>query len=474
MTTEGARGFSRARFDWRRVVVFTHRWLGIGGCLLFIAWFASGLVMMYARMPELAPAERRARLSPLDLSAARISLAEAFSRVPSPASVRIGMLAGRPVYRAQAGRETVTVYADSGERFDRLSGEGALDEARRLAPEFAATARYDGRLAEPDQWTLQHARSLPMHRVALGDVDDSRLYFAERTGEVVLKTAAPARRIAYIGAVLHWLYFTPLRRDHELWLRLMIWLSALGTLMCVLGLVWGFYNWSRFPFRGWLRWHHFIGLAFGVVSFTWIVSGLLSLDPVDWHADTAPTPAQRGAFSGGPLHLDQVALADIRTRMPAGTKEVEVVPFQGLARLLFDGKAPEPVDDRQIASALVAAMPGAEPQDVVRLTDYDAYYYDRTQSLPLPIIRARYRDARATWLYVDPNRGAIVRKEERSSRVNRWLYHGLHSLDFPFLYWSRPLWDIVMIMLILGGIGSAVTAVIPAARRLWRHVHRLL
>jgi hypothetical protein len=31
-----------------------------------------------------------------------------------------------------------------------------------------------------------------------------------------------------------------------------------------------------------------------------------------------------------------------------------------------------------------------------------------------------------------------------------------------------------MIVLILGGIGSAVTAVIPAARRLWRHAHRLL
>jgi hypothetical protein len=454
-------------------VVFTHRWLGISGCLLFIAWFASGLVMMYARMPELAPAERLARLPPLDLSAARISLGDAFSQSPSPAAVRIGMLAGRPVYRRQAGRESVTVYADSGDRFDRLSQEAAIEEAKRLAPESERIS-YDGRLTEPDQWTLQHARSLPMHRVSIGGADDARLYFAERTGEVVLKTTAPTRRIAYIGAVLHWLYFTPLRRDHELWLRLMVWLAGLGTLMCALGLIWGFYNWSRFPFRGWLRWHHFIGLAFGVVSFTWIFSGLLSLDPVDWHADIAPTPDQRRAFSGGALQLDQVALADIRARMPAGTKEVEVVPFQGKTRLLFDGKATEPIDEGQIGAALSAAMPEAEPVDVVRLTDYDAYYYDRTGSLPLPVVRVRYGNPQGTWLYVDPNRGVIVRKEERSSRINRWLYHGLHSLDFPFLYWKRPLWDIVMILLILGGIGSAVTAVIPAARRLWRHAHRLL
>jgi hypothetical protein len=455
-------------------VVFTHRWLGIGGCLLFIAWFASGLVMMYARMPELSASERLERLPRLDLSLARVSPAAAFARLDEPVSaIRMGMLAGRPVYRAQAGRKWITIYADNGERFERLSGEGALDEARRLAPD-AETVSSDGRLITPDQWTLQHARSLPMYRVALGGADDARLYFAEGTGEVVLKTTAPARHVAYIGAVLHWLYFTPLRRDHERWLRLIIGLSALGTVMCALGLVWGFYNWSRFPFRGWLRWHHFIGLAFGVVSFTWIFSGLLSLDPVDWHADGAPTAAQRGAFSGGPLHLDQLALTDIRERMPAGTKEVEVVPFRGRARFLFDGKAPEPVEERLIEDALAASMPGVVPADVVRLTDYDAYYYDRTRSLPLPVVRARYLDAPATWLYVDPNRGAIVRREERSSRVNRWLYHGLHSLDFPFLYQRRPLWDIVMILLILGGIGSAVTAVIPAARRLWRHVHRLL
>ncbi len=326
--------------DWRRAVVFTHRWLGVCGCLFFIAWFASGIVMMYARMPELSPAERLARLPRLDLTAARIPLGDAFPRNHEQhVSVRIGMLSGRPVYRAQAGRAWTTVYADTGARFDGLNTTGALDEAKRLAPEFASTARYDGRLTEPDQWTLQHVRSLPMHRVALGGGDDAVLYFAERTGEVVVKTTAATRRIAYPGAVLHWLYFTPFRKHHELWTQSIIWMSALGTLMCVLGLVWGFYNWSRTPHRGWLRWHHYIGLAFGVVSFTWIFSGLLSLDPLDWHADTSPTPFQRGAFAGGPLNLGGVTLEEIRARMPAGAKEIDIVPFLGRPRLLFDGKA---------------------------------------------------------------------------------------------------------------------------------------
>jgi hypothetical protein len=67
-----------------------------------------------------------------------------------------------------------------------------------------------------------------------------------------------------------------------------------------------------------------------------------------------------------------------------------------------------------------------------------------------------------------------VLKEERLSRLERWLYHGLHSLDFPFLYYRRPLWDIVLIVLSIGGIVSSATTVLPAWRRLRGHVARLL
>jgi hypothetical protein len=67
----------------------------------------------------------------------------------------------------------------------------------------------------------------------------------------------------------------------------------------------------------------------------------------------------------------------------------------------------------------------------------------------------------------------ILRKEERLTRLNRWLYHGLHSLDFPFLYYRRPLWDIVVITLSIGGVLLTIASVAPAWRRLRRHVVRL-
>jgi len=66
-----------------------------------------------------------------------------------------------------------------------------------------------------------------------------------------------------------------------------------------------------------------------------------------------------------------------------------------------------------------------------------------------------------------------VRNEGRLSRANRWLYHGLHSLDFPILHTRRPLWDIVVIALSLGGLVVSATTLVPAGHRLKRHWSRL-
>src|SRR3954469_891430 len=79
----------------------------------------------------------------------------------------------------------------------------------------------------------------------------------------------------------------------------------------------------------------------------------------------------------------------------------------------------------------------------------------------------------STWLYVDAVRGTALRKEERLTRLNRWLYHGLHSFDFPFLYSRRPLWDVVVITLSAGGLVLSIATIVPALRRFRRHARRL-
>ena len=478
-----------SRHHTARVLVYTHRWLGIGLGVLFVVWFISGVVMMYARMPELPAAERLARLPVINPDSIRVP-------PTSPgegevARLTIGTLEGRPVYRVVARGRTTITFADAGGDAPRVDA----DQAMRIARAFEGglhTLRYDTRLTDADQWSFGIRGRLPVHRIAVDDRDATELYVTEVGGDVVLRTNASGRFWGWTGAVLHWIYFTPLRRNGPLWNEVVVWTSIAGTIMCLAGLGWGIWrlaprrgyrlrreqHWS--PYSGWMRWHHYAGLIFGLVTTTWIFSGLLSMDPLDWHPSTAPTREQRQAVTGGAIEPSELTVdrlrAALRATSPGGAKEVEIVRFrgdyyaasaEGLVSMANPGLGLiERIADEEIADLARRAMPDVPVKESAWLNAYDAYYYDRDGALSLPVLRVKYADARHTWLYFDPSRAAVVRKEERLTRLNRWLYHGLHSLDFPFLYYRRPLWDLVVIVLSLGGIVLSATTLSYSWRRI--------
>ena len=85
---------------------------------------------------------------------------------------------------------------------------------------------------------------MPMHRFALDDAAATYLYVSEVTGDVVLRTTRRERIWGYLGPVMHWVYFTPLRRNGPLWSEVVIWSSLIGCVMCVAGLVWGLWRFS--------------------------------------------------------------------------------------------------------------------------------------------------------------------------------------------------------------------------------------
>lgn len=515
---------------WRRWLIYTHRWLGIVGGLVFFVWFVSGVVMMYERMPRLTAEERLARLTPLDPALIRLPAeAAAGAAGVAPERVRVGMLGDRPVYRLQAGGRWTTVYADSGEVLGAVSESEALTVARRFWPEHAATMSGAGRLVQPDQWTLDGGlpRFLPMQRLAMGDAAGTMVYVSERTGEPVMITTARGRFWGFMGAVLHWTYFTPFRLQPGLWRYSIIYAALIGCIMCLSGLVVGVWRFSlskRFrlkretshsPYAGFMWWHHYVGLLFGLFSFTWALSGALSLTPWDWVPSTEATDVQQAALTGGPLRLGAVGPVELRDAVAAlsrdqPVKELELAQFEGRAfalafrapspaeahaatnpdvsaafsselglprRLVWLDAAPSGSFERFPSAAMSAAAHRAMPDEAVRdevwLDRYDSYYYDRWRAKPLPVLRVRYADAAQTWLYLDPHNGSIALRHTTLSRVNRWLYNGLHSFDFPFLYFRRPAWDIVLVVLSLGGIALSLTTLLPAWRRLRRHKRRL-
>ena len=65
-----------------------------------------------------------------------------------------------------------------------------------------------------------------------------------------------------------------------------IWLAlGVGIFLTVTGLYLGVVAWRPWrdarltPFRGWMAWHHLTGLAAGVLTLTWVASGLVSMNP---------------------------------------------------------------------------------------------------------------------------------------------------------------------------------------------------
>jgi hypothetical protein len=508
----------------KRNLYLVHRWLGIFLCLLFAAWFVTGVIMLYARMPLLYASERLAGLEPVDF--ARVALSpgvawEQSGQEGTPNRARLTMVGGRPTYFfLSKGEKWRGVRADDGAILAPLTAAEGAEEARRFLRASALPAHvstFDG----IDQWTFSNSMNLhrPLHRYRYADPDETEVYVSQVTGEVVNKTTRGERLGALVGAYAHWLAPSPLRREASVWRNLLLYLSLAGTALTVTGIVIGFLRFRRegypgragvagkLPYRGVLAWHSWSGLIFGGATLCWMFSAVLYMNPGGSRsgplstvttvtpyneggirADLAPRPEQTKAFSGGPLVSARFtvppASASARASRPGEPiKEVEMVTFAGRPRYVLyrtdadseilpadsETDPPQPrFTTEELTARARAAVPGANVTSAEMLTRYDAYYYAVGAVAPkrLPIYLVKFDDPAGTWLYVNPHNGTIFRRYDHHGRLMRWLVNGLHCLDFPFLIENRPLWDIAVIGLSLGGLALSVSAVIASGKRL--------
>jgi hypothetical protein len=480
-------------------------------CLVFLIWFPSGIGIMYWDFPSVTAEDRLERSPSLDPGRILLSPGEALAMasLPSPAQVRLNTFDGRPVYRfrigpstrtetdarSAQGRETI-VYADTGQDVEAASEEtvARIAGAWTGQPPSAATVRA---IEEIDQWTVQApVRNLrPLWKYSWPNGED--VYVSQRSGEVVQYTTRASRIGAYLGPIPHWLYFTPLRTRQLAWSRIVIWSSGIGTASALLGVIIGVWMYSpsrryryggvptSIPYRGQKRWHMVFGLLFGLGAATWAFSGMLSMDPFPMRGGrpagrTVNIPqALRGrfdfeAFAGRHPRDVLAALAPLEVR------ELELTTFAGepiyLATIAgggtrvvpMQGKPAEAIDADRIVEAVRDAAGDGGIAETRVLNQYDRYYLDRRRERPLPVILVRLNDEARTRYYIDPKTAQVAGNYSARSWVSRWLYHGLHSLDFPWLYNYRPAWDIVVIFFMVGGTALSVTSLVLAWRVLGR------
>lgn len=453
-------------------------------------WFASGIAMIYAGgMPELTTEERLAHLPALNLERVRLSPSEAAGRMDLTMGVGrvvLSTIVERPAYRITSGRP-ITVFADNGELLREVGPAEAVAIGARFLNLPETSLHYQGALTTADQWTMGLRRQMPLHKIDVNDRAATELYVSSRLGEVVLHTTRQRRALAWVSAIPHWLYFAPLRRNDSLWRRVVLWTSGLGTIAVLIGL--GLALMQRaVRYSGWMRWHYVTGSVFGAFALTWVFSGMLSLEPWDWTSSGIPAEDIDYALNGGPPDLASFPRIDMRawnqilTGRPV--KEVEFLRIQDEPYFLVRGagatpvligasRDPAPHHGFSVASVLrriTEAYPDLRIAESTLLTDYDSYYYAPQRAAPLPVLRVKFDDPDRTWMYIDPAMSRVVAEYPRRRRVERWLYRGLHSLDFSFWYNVRPLWDIGMIALSLGGVTLSAIGVVIGLRRVKRSV----
>ncbi len=445
----------------RKLAIFVHRWLGLAFCALFAMWFFSGMVLAYWDYPEVTERDRLAHADVIDPSRVRLTPQQAYAslrRDDPPDSVILSMFDSRPAYRFDGA----LVYADDGQPQTEFPPE----VTRRVAAVFSGRPPAAATLAvldEPDQWTVsgEFGALRPLDKYSWPD--GAEVYVSQVTGDVVQCTTRASRLGAYFGAIPHWLYFTPLRKNGRLWSRIVIWASGVGAMTALLGLVagvWVSLPSKRIPYAGQKRWHVYLGLIFGFFACTWAFSGMLSMEPFSFSAG----PQEVGGRIDHALHqprfksLEQ-ALADAGSlKEGRGAKEVDFAEF--------------PTDPARILSAVRKAVEPETISEFRLVTEYEAYYLDRRQRHPLPALFIRLNDVRGSMFYIDPKTARIVEAYDSASRWNRWLYHGLHSLDLPWLYRHRPAWDIAILALLAGGASLSVTLLIMGWQLLRRTVIR--
>lgn len=446
--------------------------------------------MMYRGYPALSAAEKRAALPPLVLD----RVARAPAELPlamAPDRVRLENLGAEPVYRA--------LVSGRWQAFSALDGRPVpADEAtaRRAVAAFTGgpTGRLVAQLERADQWTLSAslAPHFPLRRFALDDEVGTVLYVS-RAAEVVHVSTRAQRFWAWLGAIPHWIYPTMLRRERELWSVVVISLASVGLVVAASGMVVGLLRLrgraaraagkAASPHHGLLAWHHYAGLGFGTVLFTWMLSGLFSMNPGNWSSGSSPEPEQVLAVAGGALDLGRFRVPPRPIPGAAAPVELELGGFAGkpfylhrtsAACLRQAADAPARValpafSPAELRAAVERAWPGVAIARFERLDHYDLYYYDhRRQEAPLPIWRAELADPVATWVHLDPVTGRVVARLERTGRLERWLYNGLHSWDFGAFYAARPAWDLTLLPLLVGGSLLSGTGLWAAFRWLLR------
>jgi hypothetical protein len=500
---------TRLTTTWTRLDYLAHRWIGtVLGAVIFV-WFASGIAMLYYPWPALTESRATAILRPFEPDSTLIGFRRAWAAAAQANGAEVDLVSGRlqllgerPVYqfwRDHGGEPLPAVLVDArnGEVLSPVSPALAEAAARGIVGAGPKVVGLD-LLRRGDHYMMsaEYAAEFPAYRVRFDDVHQSAVYVNSQGGNPFGVVTRLTRFTTWTGTVPHWFYFMWLYDRYSIWSWTIVITGSFGVLLGLTGIVWGLaqllprsHQGDRrlTGYRGISRWHHLAGITFGLLVVTWCSSGVWQ----NLGTGNSPRPGQAARIRGGATKWDAIRMSEAealsRLHRRNGSRfspiAVDLTQFDGRPGFeihLADGRTSwvdagsgEPRGAIPEAALRVVARrvmgDSASIRRIERIFSYDEYYYARHgREMHLPAWRVSFGDREESRLYLDPVSGRPTGFVDGGTRRSRWLRDALHSFDFRLLSTRKPLWDIVMLTLLAGGVLSSGSGLLLALRRLRR------
>ena len=409
---------------------------------------------------------------------------------------RLQLQAGEPVWLIEDGK---------GQRFALSAIDGTLhqtssEQALKIAGNWVsrntenATARVQFVETIDKPAILRNYDLRPFHKFTVEDGAGSELLISARTGEVVHASTRIDRGFYWAGNWVH--LFRPLELTSlsESRVDILTWTAFAAVVASLTGLIVGWLRWRPgwfgkktysegrvHPYRQfWFKWHFWGGLIGGTLVLTWGLSGFLNNNPWQLFSPANPSKEELIHYVGGedlslahswrpaPLVGVDGDVVEIGWRR-LGDETVELAYTRDGRRVVQASAGVAKFSDTSLQAAVHRMVGDVPVAKQTVLNQYDSYYYLRfhrdVADRPLPVVLVELADTVGTHVYIDPQDGRLLAKQDRSRRVFRWLYSALHHWDFGWLY-QRPLWDGWMLIWVSLGLTLAVTAVVIGWKRL--------
>lgn len=331
----------------------------------------------------------------------------------------------------------------------------------------------------------------PIYKCWMNDGKGTVMYVSSKTGQVVQETNRKNRFWSYLGAIPHWVYIKQLRLHIDTWKNTIIVLSALGSIMCLAGLVLGVMlvrKKSLSPYRKkWFRWHHLLGLLFGLSTFTYVFSGMMSLCDIPSFIAKQP---DKGIGSHQP------ASVDLRLFTRSTTEAIRLYPSSNKIEFLVVNGSPyykmtdgagnvAMVSGDSTTSAIKKEFTTLEAVNeyqsninkasyqIIQQKEYDSYYMPTKRGeRPLPVYQLKVDDAYQSVYYINPKTLELLSYQSSNSRIERWTYSFLHCYNSYWLVNHPFVRRGIEVVLMLGGLMLSVTSVLLTLKKVRRRSTR--